>query len=503
MFFLLLSALYFADTSLHASLKTFWMDELFTVYLCRLPSFHATWTAVMHGCDFNPPLFYLLTRGAQTLFGEGLIATRLPAVLGLWVFGASLYLFAARRLGPVRGLIAALFPVFTLAHSYAYEARPHGVVLGWCGIMLLCWQRAREWTLFSPWLFGLLLSFLAALLTHVYAVYLVVPILFAEAAMLLRRQRIHLGITATVVLAPILVAPLYLGMAKTYTSLNSVGGLLAHPYEILQNYLVAVLGPSLLVLLVVITLIAWYDRGADINSSAAPSRSLTDVELFLALGFALLPVIGALGVAFSHGPFFDRYFLSATAGYALLFAQSSAFPRGRNFVARGLLASMLSLLVADTGLVLYAHVRHANLRQIEPASHFAFPANPSEPLWRDGALLQDKTGLDILVTEDHNYLYLYYYAPPEIRRRLVFGAPEPDDLHLVSYLRLARWANLDLRASTYQQFFATHNDFLVYSSTDGLYNGSCFDCLQHFLTAGYTLRSVHRDFSNLLEHFSR
>ena len=40
--FLLVSALYFVDTFLRATLKTFWYDELFTVYLCRLPTFHAT-----------------------------------------------------------------------------------------------------------------------------------------------------------------------------------------------------------------------------------------------------------------------------------------------------------------------------------------------------------------------------------------------------------------------------------------------------------------------------
>ena len=77
---ILVSVVYFTDIFLKASHKCFWFDELFAVYLCRLPSFTSTWSAVMHGADFNPPLFYLLTRGSQRLFGEGLIATRLPAM---------------------------------------------------------------------------------------------------------------------------------------------------------------------------------------------------------------------------------------------------------------------------------------------------------------------------------------------------------------------------------------------------------------------------------------
>src|SRR5277367_3447932 len=61
----LFSVLYFADIFLKASRKCFWFDELFTVYLCRLPDFKSTWTAVVHGADFNPPMLYLLTRGAH------------------------------------------------------------------------------------------------------------------------------------------------------------------------------------------------------------------------------------------------------------------------------------------------------------------------------------------------------------------------------------------------------------------------------------------------------
>ena len=73
--FLLISALYFADIFLRASLKTFWYDELFTVYLCRLPSFHATWAAVIAGTDLNPPLFYLLLHFWMLMVGNSEAAT--------------------------------------------------------------------------------------------------------------------------------------------------------------------------------------------------------------------------------------------------------------------------------------------------------------------------------------------------------------------------------------------------------------------------------------------
>jgi hypothetical protein len=125
---------------------------------------------------------------------------------------------------------------------------------------------------------------------------------------------------------------------------------------------------------------------------------------------------------------------------------------------------------------------------------------------RNPALLGDTTTLDILVTDEPGYIYLYYYAPPQIRKRLVFGAPRNDAFDsqvLDNYRRLAHWANIDLRLVTYDEFFLTHSDFLVYSPNNSAYRSGCRNCTQEFLNAGYTLRSVKEDPDNLLEHFSK
>jgi hypothetical protein len=70
-----------------------------------LPSFRGTWAAVLNGADVNPPSRYLLTRTAQWLFGDGLIATRLPAIMGCWLFGICLFLFVSRRVGMIFVLV--------------------------------------------------------------------------------------------------------------------------------------------------------------------------------------------------------------------------------------------------------------------------------------------------------------------------------------------------------------------------------------------------------------
>ena len=511
--FLLISALYFADIFLRASLKTFWYDELFTVYLCRLPSFHATWAAVIAGTDLNPPLFYLLTRWGQHFFGEGLIATRLPAILGVWVFCICIFVFVNRRLGPLYGCVAALFPLFTLAHTYAYEARPHGCVLGWCGLMLVCWQRARQYRSLSWWTLALGLSSLGALLTHVYSVYLFVPFLAVEFLGLVKSWRFHPGAAVTLLITPLCVAPLYLRMFHSFRSGNPLsGGLHIHPYEVIQRYLLAMAGPALALLLLFLLLLA-IERIRTENEPLPDARRetrndtrdhLLPEEIWLAAIFAGIAVIGAIGVKISHGPFFDRYFLSAAAGYAILLAQATAVPTRRAFAAKGLIVAMLFLLTADTAVAAFCRWHHADLDQVEPASRFAFPPDPHRPLMRDFAVLDNDDTQPILVTEVHTYLYLYYYASPPLRSRLYLGLPDPKDTTLVDYRRDQQWMRLkDLRAISFGDFLAKHSDFYVYSPVDATLSSTCKDCLEPFLAAGYTLRSVDRDSDNLLEHFSK
>jgi hypothetical protein len=499
--FFLISALYFVDTLLRTTLKSFWYDELFTVYLCRLPTFHATWTAVLNGADLNPPLFYLLTRWAQHFSGEGLIATRLPAIIGFWIFGVCLYCFVARRLGRIYGCIAALAPWFTYAGYYAYEARPHGEMLAWCGLMLVCWQRSRGDTrsrLWRPdlWLIGLFLSFLAALLTHVYSVFFAVPFLLVEADSLFRRRRIDLWTCVALLLPPCFVITLYLRMMHTYTAGVS-GGLHVHPYEVVQRFLTTIFGPGLILLIVLLALLAWGNRLR--NPSEIPAASLTREEFIVALGFLLLPVLGVIAAKVTHGPYFDRYFLDATAGYAIFLAQAVAVPATRKILAQTLLAIMLIFLASDALIAAYCHWHHADLDQVGPGNLVSFGPDPAKPFSRSFSLLQDTSQLDILVTGHPDYLFLEYYASPELRRRLIYAAPDSNEIFLTGYRHLAQLTGIGLQTTTFDDYFATHRDFLVYQAN----RDDCHGCTGKILADGFTLRSVTLDTDGRLEHYSR
>ena len=373
----LVSIVYFADIFLRAREKCYWFDELCTVYLCRLPSFRDIWTAVLHGADFNPPLFYLLIRGSQRLFGHGLIARRLPATIGVWVFGLCLFLFVARRTGVICGFIAGVFPFFTLAQYYAYEARAHGLILGWCGLALLCWQRNADGGAKYLWLGGFGLSLLGALLTHVYAIYLFVPFAVVELYNLLKRDRVNWGIIGAMVLTLVpVVAVVYLPLSRNY--LRSVpANFFPAYYEVLQGFLVAAIGPAISVLLLSVTLFAlegMWRTSAPITMANIPKR-----EILVAASFACIPLLGFLGSKISNGPFIDRYFLSSSAGWAIFLGFAHYRRQVGTWTAQALAGCMLVLMLGDLGSTIYFSMK-GRILLVEPSTRRILSTNPSDPM---------------------------------------------------------------------------------------------------------------------------
>ena len=120
----LFTAGYFFDAMFRAARKLYWFDELFTLYMTRLPDLESLWRVLKQGVDFNPPMIYVATKLSNRVFGESHLSTRLPEVLGFWIFCLCLFVFVSRRSTALGGFLSMLFPMVTLAYWYAYEARP-------------------------------------------------------------------------------------------------------------------------------------------------------------------------------------------------------------------------------------------------------------------------------------------------------------------------------------------------------------------------------------------
>jgi hypothetical protein len=490
------SAVYFSDLFLKASRKCFWFDELFTVYLCRLPNFKSTWTAVTHGADFNPPLFYLLIRGAQRLFGEGLIATRLPATAGVWLFSVCLFLFVARRVGGVSGFIAGGFPFFTLVQYYAYEARAHGIVLGWCGLALVCWQKTTDGRARHLWLAGFGLSLIGALLTHVYAVYLFVPFAIVEVYKFLKRDRPNWGIVAVLALVPTsVILAVYLPLLREYRAASIPPNYFPASHDLIQRFLVDAVGPATIILILWLVLSAL--DGLRIGRHPNTTAAIPQREMLLAVGFACIPLLGLIGCKVSHGPFLDRYFLSSIAGYAILLGFASSGLQVSSWITKALAGGMFLLMLADLGSTVYLSKKQ-RIVLLEPSTGLRLSTAPSNPMALYDTLSMNKSDLDILVLPSLEYIYLFRYAPPSIVSHLYYGAPE-NDVNRTGYEKLEKWAHIDLKTTTVGQFLATHKRFLLYESGTGAHT----DEVQSIVSAGYTLTSARADAGGIMYDYAK
>jgi len=156
------------------NLQSFWYDEAYTPVHVLHASLGATLSSVVHH-ENTPPLWYVLIWGFSRLFGTGEVALRLPSALAgtaavavAWGIGREL---AGRRAAVATAALVAVNPLFVW---YSQEARAYGLFVFFAALSMWCCLRAEE----SPTpkrLAAFAASGAAALATHYFAVFLVVP----------------------------------------------------------------------------------------------------------------------------------------------------------------------------------------------------------------------------------------------------------------------------------------------------------------------------------------
>lgn len=449
------SFIYFFEVFVRASEKLFWYDELLTVYFSRL-NFYSLWSALNSGVDFNPPLFYLLTRGVERVFGEGSIGTRLPEMFGFWVFCVCLFRFVSLRSGYLAGTVAMVLPLFTGAFYYAYEARPHGIVLGCCGLALVCWQ--------NKWLVGFSLSLLAGFMLHCYALLLVVPFACAEVLQHSRcwRWPFWAALFLPVLPATVLYIPLLISFQKITKGTPFTQWFPANWSQV-QNFYSFLLGPAILVVLVVFILIL-SDRvrsGAWLESSF--QANVPSGELILAISFLFMPVFGVILAKVVHGPFFARYFQSALAGVCMLSGFGLASGRTKAWVTKTTTFFVIGMLILDAGRLAW-HWHNGWVEYLtEPSTGLVVSGSPGNPLSTDPLLADQQNGdLPIDILDPLQYLYYVHYAP-NLSKRLFCALPSRDDISYRVLQSLRQSCGITLnRELTYSEFREAHSDFLVY-----------------------------------------
>jgi mannosyltransferase len=155
-------------------LQSFWYDEAFTpIHVLHL-SLWATLRSVVH-TENTPPLWYVIEWADSRVLGTGEVALRLPSALAgiatvpvAWAIAREL---SSRRAAIVCAALVAVNPLFVW---YSQEARAYGLFVLMGALAMLCFLRAlREPTSKRMALFAL--TGALALLTHYFAVFLLIP----------------------------------------------------------------------------------------------------------------------------------------------------------------------------------------------------------------------------------------------------------------------------------------------------------------------------------------
>jgi hypothetical protein len=408
------------------------------------------WHALETGPDLNPPLHYLALRGAYALFGQNTLALRLPSILGVWVLGLCLYQFVANRCGRMYGWVALLFPLAAGALPFAYEGRPYGIVLGFSGIALLCWQSA---TLPNGQrtgaLLGLALSIAGAVSSHFYAVLILIPFGLGELVRIVVRKRLDLAVGLALV-APLGVLVVYRPIiaharswANNFWARPDLSGVLL-AYDLLLGDAV----PALMVAGIAGAVwLALARPGMTVREGDSASTRLAPHEVVVAAAFALLPIFAFLLAKLSTGALADRYTLPAIIGFALLLAFATFH------VARG-----RALIAGALALILFGGFLMNTARNLRRASR-------TTPAQFDLARLPETAthpNTPIVVSDPLLYLQMYHYARRSTTRRLAYVIIENSTAER-GLDSLKRW--VPLQVVPYEDFVDSHDAFLIYRLT--------------------------------------
>jgi len=451
MWFLIgLSALYLIGTSALASSRLFWFDEILTYHIARMPTIASLLATLRAGLDLNPPFYFVVTHFTRSLFGESELAMRIPVLIGFWVMCLCLFRFVSRGCTPLYGLVALLLPVATTAYNYAFEARPYGLVLGLCGVALVCWQSyARDNSRLGLAMMWLCMT--AAISSHYYAVMALLPLAAGEMVRITAQRKPDFKVLGALALSgiPILFLLPQLRMARTFAaafwSKPSILSFLTF-YDFLMGH-----GQFFLVIALVLAAIMSMTRARG-PEAEPPRHAPTLAESVVAIGFVLLPYIAISFAAVAGSGFAPRYALPSVIGVATLLPMA-VYTASRGRLAIGAALAIVFFLAFSA-------------REISASRRFF---HPPERLKAYNFLSDNTNDLPIVIVNPLEFLKVAHYGSDEWKRRAAYVVDLSDSVRYGDSDTADR-ALMRLRTVTplnvfdYADFVRAHPRFLVFGA---------------------------------------
>lgn len=308
----LLAVFYFVTSIQIAAHRVFWFDELFTLYIARLPHVSTIWTALGNGVDALPPAYYVVVRVFDSLFGPGDIAARVPSMIALSV-GLLVIFDCARRLTDgLHGLIALSVATCSFLPYYGYEARSYGVYFMFAAFALWAWTNENLSPRSQAILFGV--AFFAGECFHYYFGMCLLPFVLWELLRWKPGHRPSLKILAGLIgaMAPVVIlSPLILSFSRKFA-----GGYWNRPSFPELRAIFSQIFPDGLFLLALIMI--WIVLSRNDEEPETPLEPMPPAEV---IGWLCLAIpFAAFVVSMKTNAFYSRYFIGVLPGVAVAFA---------------------------------------------------------------------------------------------------------------------------------------------------------------------------------------
>jgi hypothetical protein len=399
------------DTLLRACERRFWFDELLSYWMIQLPDVSSMWTAFHSGADPQPFVVFFPFRIAQSFFGPGEAAMRLPSILAFAASAALLCVYVRRSLGAFCGLSAASFLCLTYAYAYAYEARSYALMLCFTALGFVSWRRAVETRpRFRPLIgFGFCLAGMVS--THYYAGLLLATFAVGEIWRAVENRRIDWPVAAAIGAAPLALVPYIpaiLAIQSGYQAYSWRTGRVRDFHRFYGEAFDKAWIPLCLAMTLAAAVWCWNRRKGGSASREQPGFARYEIAALIAL--ALSPVAYVLLAMYVTNAYAPRYGIASVFGLACLLAMA----------LRGLIGNRRLGLAAAAGILLtfFAGFRLA------PTAIVTWRNAPHEGVAEHSAEIAAAVhgdSLPVLVSDPISFLPVHFYAPEALRSRLSYA----------------------------------------------------------------------------------
>ncbi len=393
-----------------------WYDELVTLRVAMLPSWHAIWNFYASGLDTIGLLYALVLHAMLKLPMDAEIGSRLPAIVAFLVTLLCVFVFVRRRYPAVYAFAIVLLMMTYPFLAFAVFAKSYTSELAGFAFAMICWQqamdgRSRGWNALGVWC-GLAL----AIYSHSFAIFLFVPFAAAQWWSDARRRRVDWRMWAALVLFPAALLPVVRGdllASKLYGSnfwSQPSAALMKQTYidYFVENW------RFLLILLVAALVVALVLGGRERSEDRVERMGFSKPEWLFVLLLATLPIY-VLPASYVLHAYRADYVLSYAIGVALLlvcgFAEGAKRGEAAGTVVLILFAAVtlkVDLKTIPGGLRAMAHPLQVHAR---------LQAEYDSQPW---VKLLEGSELPVLVGDHLLYTRLDCYAPKKLQQRLYF-----------------------------------------------------------------------------------